>query len=282
MSDFEYLEPRAAPAPAREGAAFQSGALDGPACARAGRELRRRGLFHAAAQYYAQAVGLAEHNHDLRAAWIDTLVRAGRIDEAGAQSRDAFEAYRKVRILYAARALALLHAGSLEAARPLLDVALEDDTARWYAMSVEAEWTLRARPERPQQAVFAFQRAAEAAADPWDVHYIGGWSLMRAERPVLAAAFFAEAVRADPRAAAGLMGLGDAFRALRLSDQAVFYYERALEAAPDQTAAQEAIAQCKSRVFGLMRAFGRRGLHETWRKEYEKLKQTVEWTDHAL
>jgi hypothetical protein len=187
------------------------------------RRLRRAGHFHAAAMHYAQSVGLQEHQFSVWAALIDCLIRAGRTQEADAKSREVLDAFRKVRELYASRALALVYAGQLEAARPLLDVALEGNRPHWYASVVRGEFILRETPKRVRTAVDAFEQAIALAEDGWEPCFLGGWVLLRAGCAAPAAGFFAEAVHQDPKAAASLIGLGDAFRALRLYDQAAFY-----------------------------------------------------------
>lgn len=246
------------------------------------RRLRRAGHFHAAAMHYAQSVGLQEHQFDVWAALIDCLIRAGRAQEADAKSREVLDAFRKVRELYASRALALVYAGQLEAARPLLDVALEAPRPLWYASIVRGEFILRETPKRVRTAVDAFEQAIALAEDRWEPCYLGGWVLLRAGCAAPAAGFFAEAVHQDPTAAAGVIGLGDAFRALRLYDQAAFYYECAQALNPEDKLAQERLKQCQSWIYGLMRVFTKRDLRARWKAEYEMLKSKVEWTNYEL
>lgn len=246
------------------------------------RRLRRAGHFHAAAMHYAQSVGLQEHQFSVWAALIDCLIRAGRTQEADAKSREVLDAFRKVRELYASRALALVYAGQLEAARPLLDVALEGNRPHWYASVVRGEFILRETPKRVRTAVDAFEQAIALAEDGWEPCFLGGWVLLRAGCAAPAAGFFAEAVHQDPKAAASLIGLGDAFRALRLYDQAAFYYECAQALNPDDKLAQERLKQCRSWIYGLMRVFTKRDLRARWKAEYEMLKSKVEWTNYEL
>lgn len=247
-----------------------------------GRRLRRAGHFHAAAQHYQQSVGLSEHQFSVWAALIDSLIRAGRTAEAEARSREVLDAFRKVRELYASRALALVYAGQLEAARPLLDVALEAPRPLWYASIVRGEFILRETPKRARIAVDAFEQAIARAEDPWEPCFIAGWVLLRAGLPAPAAGFFGEAVHQDPRAAAGLIGLGDSFRALRLYEQATFYYECAQALNPEDKLPQERLKHCKPWIFGLMRVFTKRDLRDRWKAEYEKLRSKVEWTNYEL
>jgi hypothetical protein len=113
MDNFDWLEfgpagEQAAPAKAPAGVPRSAGEY-----AVEGRRLRRAGQFSAAAACFQQATGLLDQHFGAWAGGIDSLVRAGRAPEADQKSRAVMEAYRKVRALYASRALALVHMGAL-------------------------------------------------------------------------------------------------------------------------------------------------------------------------
>lgn len=281
MDSFDWLElnpaPEASSAPPAAGAPRNAAEY-----AREGRRLRRAGQFSGAAACFQQATGLMDQHFGAWMGGIDALVRAGRAPEADAKSRGVLDAYRKVRGLYASRALALIHTGALEAARPLLDVALESPKPLWYAACVEGEFFLRENPSRPRAAVSAFERALVEADDPWEAGYIAGWALRQAGHAVLAAGFFADAVHHDPRAAAGFLGLAECFERLRLHDQAAFYYECVQEIDPENAAARDGARRSGSLVYGLMRAFTRRDLKTRWKREIDRLKGKTDWIGYDL
>ena len=75
--------------------------------------------------------------------------------------------------------------------------------------------------------------------------------------PAQAAGFFSEAVHVKPAAVAGLLCLGDCFQLLRLYDQALFYYHKALEIEPANELAVARLREVLAdvRLYGEMHRF---------------------------
>lgn len=244
---------------------------DGPTYYRAGREMREAGHFRAAALFYEKAVGFDEHHY---VAWVelcDTLVRAKQLGLAEEKSAAAVDGYRQVRSLYAVRALVLAHQGNFREAYEFSDVGLEGEEKSWYAHCVRAEILLRQDVGQREQALGFLEAAADLAESPWEVYFVGGWMLLDAALPALAAGYFGEAAKCNPRAPIGWLCLGDCFRELRLYDQALFYYQRVVELEPSNELALERQKQCGPKLFGLTRVFRRHTLQERWKKEFDKL-----------
>lgn len=272
MSRFEWLEfDDQAKAPAAY-AAVQQTPTDGPSFYLAARRMRESGFFDAAATFYERAIGFNDQDYAARVELADTLIRAKRIEEADRASYDALNNYRQVRLFYASRALALAHRGSLDEAFPLSDISMEGN-APWYARCVRAELLLKQSLDHRSEALSLLQEAVSVADFLWEVHFVGGMILLSAGWAVLAAGFFGEAVHCNPRGVAGLLYLGDCFKALRLYEQAQFYYQKAQEVEPKHELALQRQKECAPAIFGLTRVFHRESLGKRWNKEYEKLVQ---------
>jgi tetratricopeptide (TPR) repeat protein len=249
---------------------------DGPSFYRAARAMRYAGHFKTATDFYRKTVGFDDQNF---AAWVeltDTLVRAGRLDEADAVSREAHENYRQVRPLYAARALVLAFQGRMDEAMPLSNVSVDGGDRSWYSRCVRGELLLRTDPAFRTDALAAFEDAADLASPPWEPALIAGWALLDAKLFVLAAGHLAEAAHWNPRAPLCWLCLGDCFRELMFYEQALFYYQRVIELEPSHDLALERQKTCAPRVFGLMRLFNRKSLQDRWQKEFDKAMQRQE------
>ncbi len=241
---------------------------DAPSYYRAARRMREAGFFEQAAQLYAKSVGFNEHDYSARVEWMDTLLRAGQLDAAEKESAAALDNYRKVRLFYASRALVLVHRGACREALPLSDVSLEGRPS-WYARCVRAELLLRQSLGNRAAALTHLEEAVDLAGWEWEPRFLGGAILAGAGWPVLAAAYFAEAVHVRPKAAAGLLGLGDCFYDLRLYDQAMFYYRKVTEAEPKHELALERQKRGTPLLYGLVRVFEERRLRDRWKRAYE-------------
>ncbi len=243
---------------------------DGPSFYRAARKMRASGHMRAAADFYRKAVGYDDKNY---AAWvelIDTLVRAGRLDDADAISHEAHTNFRQVRALYAARALVLAHRGKFKEALPLSNVSVDTQPAHWYAQCVRGEIYLRMSESNRQTALSLFEDALAMTDEKWEVHLMAGWALLDTGWPALAAGHLSEAAHLRPRAPHTWLCLGDAFHELRLYDQALFYYQRVTELEPQHDLGikrQQALVTVK---FGLLRALDPRKLSGNWRARFDK------------
>lgn len=245
---------------------------DGPGFYRAARAMREAGHFQSACGYYRKAVGFNDHHYGAWVELTDSLIRAGLIEEADRVSQEVIDAYRQVRVLYAARALVLGHQGRIEQARPLSDVSIEGEQPSWYGHCVRGELMLLEDSSTWPEAVAEFERAFELAGDlAWEAAFLAGWSLLAAKLHVLAAGFFAEAAHQRPRAAACWLFLGDTFHGLQLYDQALFYYQRVTELEPTHDKALERQRRTTPMLYGLMRAFRKGALERIWQREYERL-----------
>ena len=237
----------------------------------AGRALRESGHFDAAAAYFEKAVGLDDHHYAARLGYIDSLVRARKIDEADAASAKALDAYRQVRPFYAARVVVLAHRGRAAEAWPLSDVSITDSGRSPYAWCARAELLLKQDPDSREDALSILGQAIDAAEHRWEPYFLGGWMLLDAKLPVLAAGYFAEAAHHAPHTPASWLFLGDCFRELRLYEQALFYYQRVIELEPTHEIALERQKHCGPFLYGLMKAFRREDLERRWKEEFERL-----------
>lgn len=278
MDRFDWIELKGKDAAAEE-SPRKGAPNDAPGFYAAARRLREAGHFATAAAYYERAVGLEQHNFSAWVELIDSLLRCGKLDQADAVSARVHEEYRKVRVFYASRALVLAGQDRLGEAFPLSDISLEGEGV-WYARLVRAEMILKTSPEFRVEALDQLEQALDGATMPWEARFIGGWVMLRAELAPLAAAWFSEAVHTKPSAAAGLIGLGDAFQALRLYDQALFYYQKAIEVEPRHEIALARQRDCTPLLYGLIRPFRRENLRKRWNKllaEYEPKPQPPEY-----
>jgi len=175
-----------------------------------------------------------------------------------------------VRLFYASRALALANRGSLDEAILLSDVSMEGEPSA-YAYCIRAEILLLQSGENRSEALGFLEKAMNLAGDPWNTSLLGGMILLNAGWPALAAGYFSEALHCNPRATAGFLYLGDCFKALRLYDQAQFYYQKALEITPKHELAVKRQKECVPFIYGLTRVFHRETLRRRWNKEFEKL-----------
>lgn len=269
MDRFDWIEIDDEVAAAREaGKRPRVRPYDGPTFHQAARQMRESGHFRPAVEHYERAVGFQPHHYASWVELIDTLVRARQHAAADERSHRALDAYRQVRILYASRALVLAHLGQYREAKQHLEVSLDSDQP-WYGKCVEAEILLRQDISQRGKALACLEQAVSWADTAWEPHFIAGWMLLDAELPTLAAGHFAEAGHARPYAPIGWLCLGDCFRALRLYDQALFYYQRVTELEPGHGLALKRQKECSPRLFGLMRVFDRGALRKRWNKHFE-------------
>jgi tetratricopeptide (TPR) repeat protein len=244
---------------------------DGPSFLRAANEMREAGYFKDAVAFYEKAIGHDPHVYSAWSHLVDTLVRGGQHDTALKRIDSGLEAFKNVRAFYAPKALVLAHLGKTHEAEQYLNVALEAEEPSWYTKSVEAELWLRRNPGLRDRYLDAIDAAIEFAGDArWEAHFLAGWMLLDAEKWTLAAGHLTEACHWNPRAAITWLRLGDCFRALRLYDQATFYYDRALELEPSHPLAQRRRKTTSKWIYGLMSLFDRRSLRQRWQQRYEK------------
>ena len=264
------LEPNAAhmadvPAPLADQPA------DGPSHYRAASIMRRAGHFASAVPFYRRAIGFDDRHYEAWRELVDSLVRAGNLDLADALSKEAVEAYKLVRPLYAARALVLGHLGHFEQAFALSNVSIEGDDPSWYAFCVQGELLLREDRALIGRVLARFENAVERAPWNWEAPFLAGLALLNAGLPAQAAGYFAEAAHEDPHAPVCWFYLGEAFSRLRLFDQALFYYDRVVELEPTHETALRRRASVHPRLFGLLGIFRRGTLRKRWRREYERI-----------
>lgn len=243
---------------------------DGPTFYQAARRMRRGGHFRQAADFYGRAIGFDDHHYAARAELVDTLIRDNRFAEADRESAAALANYGQVRMLYAGRGLALAHLGRFQEAHQHAETAL-DAEATWYAHGVYAEVCLKMSPDNRGLAFQHLERALELAEDLWDPYFMGGCMLWDAGWPTLAAGYFSEACHRDPRAVVGWLCLGECFHALRLYDQALFYFQKATEVEPTHEIALARQKKCVPLLWGLTRVFAPRDLRRRWNKEFDKM-----------
>lgn len=245
--------------------------VDAPSYLRAANRMFGSGHFKTAADYYRKAVEYDGRQYDAWVRLIDTLVRGKRLEEAMNLSEEAVERFKRVRILYSARALVLAHAGLHLQAWPFCDVGLEGDKPPWYARHVKAELSLIESPKTPLDAVRLFEDSVAEAEWPWRANLLAGWAYLDRALPVVAAGFLSEAARHNPRAPLVWLCLGDCFKGLRLYEQAAFYYDRAAELEPQNELILERRKTCQPLLAGLMRVFRGEDVRKRLRDEYRRL-----------
>ena len=243
---------------------------DGASAYRLASKMRRRGHFKRACDMYSLAVGFEPHHYAAWSEWIDTLVRAGHVEAADHKSHEALDKFRQVRLLYAVRALALIHTHRLPEADQLLSVAL-DGKPTWYGKCVQAELLLYQSKENRHRVIDLLEEATDLTPEKWEPMFLGGLMLYEAGWPALAAGLLAEAVHYDPQSTAALIYLGDCFNALKLHERALFYYQKATELEPNHAIALERLRSNVSKPFGLLRVFQRDHLRQRWDREFEKM-----------
>lgn len=235
---------------------------------RAGRELREHAYYHSAAQYFEKAVALSDQHYDAWLALIDSLVRAGELDAADLRSREALDNYRLVRPFYAARSLVLAHEGDFSEAYRHSNASISKEEPHWYAFCTRGEIMLLDDPENRLDALLMYEAAAECPGGDWETYFLAGLALLEARLPALAAGMYAEAAHMNPRAPVCWLGLGDCFLALRLYDQAMFYYQRVTELEPKHEIALERQKKCAPLGYGLMKALTPRVLQNRWKQRF--------------
>lgn len=275
MDRFDWLELDQVSPAARASTERREEPKDGPSFYRAARRMREAGHFGAAVSLYQRATGFDDHFYAAWVEWIDTLVRANHLEEAERRSAQALDAYRRVRVFYAARALVLAHLGDLAEAHQHADVALAE-APLWYAFLVKAELLLKGGDAFREEATDLLVRGVRSADAPWEPHFLGGLMLLDAGFPAHAAGFFSEAVHAKPSAVVGLLCLGDCFKALRLYDQAMFYYQKAIETEPTNELALARMRDAAPRLYGLTRVFRQEDLRKAWDREFDRGAHTRE------
>jgi tetratricopeptide (TPR) repeat protein len=243
---------------------------------RAGEDMFRSGHFKAAADYYRKAIGLDSRMYDAWIYLIDTLVRAGRLDEAEATSSEAIDAYRQVRVFCASRALVLTHRGEAEEAWHLSEVSMDGSDSSWYARCVRGEILARMSYDMRFEAADLFEEAARRTEHAWRANLLGGWCFLEADLPALATGFLAEAAHWNPRAPLCWLCLGDSFRELRLYDQAQFYYQCAAQLEPRNDLVLQRRKRVVPMMYGLLRLFRKEDLRKRWKSEFEKLLEQQE------
>ncbi len=243
---------------------------DAPSFYRAAREMRESGHFRAATDFYRKAIGYDDRHYAARVELVDTLIRAGRVDEAETAANEAYENYRRVRPFYASRALVLAHLRRYDEALACSDVSVEGGDRSWYSRCIRGEVLLRMEPGFRSHALEQFDEATLLTQNPWEPYFLAGWILMDAGLYALAAGHLAEAAHLSPRVPLCWLCLGDSFRELRFYEQAIFYYQRVMELEPTNELALERQRRCGSLTYGLMRLFRRDDLHRRWRREFDK------------
>lgn len=235
---------------------------------RAAREMREHGYYLSAVPYYEKAIAMNDQHYDAWLELIDTLVRARDLAGADARSHEALDNYRLVRPFYAARALVLAYRNDFPEALRLSNASISKEEPHWYAFCVRGELLLRRNPADRLQALTFYEAAVECPGADWQAYFLAGLALLDAHFPALAAGLFAEAAHLSPRVPACWLGLGDSFFALRLYDQAMFYYQRVTELVPQHEMAIERQKKCAPKGYGLMKALAPRALQHRWKQRF--------------
>ncbi len=270
---FSWIEPSRDAKDYRQVTGLAAPPRDGDGFHQAAERMRRAGHFVAAAEYYERALGFDPHRYEAGAALVDCLVRGGELARADRKSHELLDAFRQVRPYYAARAVVLAHRGDAEQALPLAAVAIEGEPS-WYGHCAQAEVLLKWDLSYRQDALNEIGKGIDAAPTSWDPYFVGGCIVLE-HWPALAVGYFAEAAHCDPSVPVSWLCLGDCFFALRLHDQALFYYQTVLDLEATHEVALERQRRCQRASLKMMRFFRPDKLRERWEKHIEKLRK--EW-----
>lgn len=271
MDRFDWLELESGNTPRPVDYGLKQAPNDGPSFYRAARRMRESGHFKSASECYQKSIGFDDANYGARVELIDTLVRAHQLELAEEKAKEAVEAYGLVRQFYASRALVFAHRGNLSDAFGHSDVSLEEER-NWYCVAVRAELLLKSSRDNRVLATELLEEAVDLATDRWEPHFIAGTILLDCGWPPLAAGHFSEAIHCNPRAVVGWISLGDCFQALRLYDQALFYFQKAIELESNHEVALSRERECAPRLFGLTRMFRTVDLRARWDQAYDDLR----------
>ncbi len=137
-----------------------------------GDELYFDGDFVGAAAEFAKA---RQHDPLLFPAWAaeaEALVRAGRLDDAGARIAEALETYGQVPVFYAAKAVVLAHQGHVRAAYEHSDVAVREHEASVFTWLARAEVVLAAELSHEMRGVeTCFENACQRDPTRWQARF---------------------------------------------------------------------------------------------------------------
>lgn len=234
------------------------------------RKMRASGHFRAAVAHYKIAITQDASNYKAWREIIDTLVRARQLEHAQDIAAKAKALYPDVARLFPSQALVLLHTNRLEQAKQELERGYALGDRSWYLSCVRAEIILADNIGYSKEALESLEKATLAAKSPWEAFFIGGWILLEADQPTWAAGYLAEAGHRNPTAPIIWLCLGDCFKDLRLFDQAMFYYEKALELEPLHHLALKRQRSCTPKLYGLLRIFRKESLRKQWNDAFNK------------
>ena len=272
MSLIDWLEltPRDGTASAQRTEAPAT-AHDGQGYLRAAERLRNEGSLQAALDLYEKAVSFDETLFDAWTGLVDTLVRVDDLKRAGEVAEHASRSYGRTRTLYAAQALVYCHTGDMTNAMRYSDVSVEQGTPSWYSFFVRGEIILaQSRDRRQLKSVRAcFQRAIDLAACRWAALLWQGIVYLERDCPALAAASIKEAAHRNLRNPFIWVKLGDACAELDMPDQARFYYEQALDVAPEHPVAAAMLQKLQSSPARMLSSFiDEKILRKHWKDEF--------------
>ena len=145
-----------------------------------GERLYYDGEFAAAAREFGRA---RRHDPTLFAAWaeeVDACLRAGLVPRAEEVADEAIDAYGKVPVFYAAKALVLAHQGYIEAAYRHSDISVEHDDARMFTWLSRGEVVLATAAYGTMRSVeHCFARAAQLDPTHWRATFRAALALQR-------------------------------------------------------------------------------------------------------
>lgn len=197
---------------------------DVPQVARASR-LLEDGQLEEAATYFRAAVTTNPANQDAWGGLVDTLIRLGRLDQAGESYRAALAAgisYRRLHLIYGR---ALMRAQQLDAAHSVIGKAIELDPQ--YAAGLLAMGELELKRNANMAAIEHFRRALVVAPNNRRIH-LGLARALNADAQYEEAAALLEPLASDPKAdtSYALKELGFAYYNLGREDEAIKVLQR--------------------------------------------------------
>ncbi|MFC1805757.1 tetratricopeptide repeat protein [Planctomycetota bacterium] len=209
---------------------------------RSGERLYYEGEFLLAAREFARA---RRHDPTLFEVWaeeVDACLRGGDVPGAEEIADEAIDAYGRVPIFYAAKALVLAHQGFVREANQHSDIAVEHDDSRMFTWLSRAEVLLSSGVRGIMHSVEGcFARAAQLDATHWRAKLRAGMALVSWDHPDKAVERLRQVADLRPANPFVWLLLGDCHRRLGDAAMAREAYQIALSRRPSYQPALDAL-----------------------------------------
>lgn len=209
---------------------------------RSGQRVYYEGLFALAAREFARA---RRHDPTLFEAWaeeVDACLRDDEVGEARELADEAIEAYGRVPVFYAAKALVLAHEGDVRAANEHSDIAVAHDDGGMLTWLSRGEVLLASGAQGMMHSVeHCFTSAAQRDTTRWRAQFRAGLAFARWGHPDRAIERLRQVADLQPRNPFIWQLIGDSHRQRGDAAQAREAYRVALSRRPDYPPALDAL-----------------------------------------